>query len=353
MKNSHFPQQPGLGIGEYIKNDPGPSQCLFTISNSAGLTAVITNFGARLVSLIVPDRSGKPVDVILGFKKLNHYRQRPESYFGSVVGRYANRINGGEFKINGESFVLDQNENGNCLHGGFIGFDLKWFTVEKFNDTSVTMSLISGNGECGFPGTLTVKVTYAMTENRGLEIAYEAMCDRITVINLTNHAYFNLNGRGNGNILNHIIQIRSDYFIPIDESGIPEGVIQQVDGTPFDLRKALTIGARINDNSLQLRRGKGYNHTFVVRNGSGKTSVVRAMGDKSGIIMEILTTEPGIHFYSGNEMQQTTTNPYGFRSGFALETQHYPDSPNHKNFPSTILKPGQIFKSRTWYKFAV
>jgi aldose 1-epimerase len=322
------------------------------LKNATGMNVLISNHGARLVNLSFPDKHGKAVNVLLGFNSLHTYQKRPESYFGAVIGRFANRISGGRLPVGTNLFQLDQNESQNCLHGGDEGFDLKVFHIDELSEKHVVMSVTSPDGECGFPGNLLVRTSYFLIDRNTLEIGFEAESDRDSHINLTNHGYFNLNGKENGNVLSHIVQINSDHFVSINSDMLPDGKLAPVDKTPFDFRRATSIGARINDNNIQLRNGNGYNHTFATRDTGIKSAAARVMGDRSGILMEVFTTEPGIHFYTANEMTVTKESPYGFHSGFAMETQHFPDSPNQPNFPSTLIRAGQRFNSRTLFKFS-
>jgi aldose 1-epimerase len=328
---------------------------LYILKNKNGMEAAITNYGGRLVSLLVPDKNGKITDVVAGFENVEGFQHSTEPYFGATIGRYGNRIANGKFKLNGKAYTLYKNNGPNTLHGGKKGFqDVVW-DVNQPNDTTLQLSYLSKDMEEGFPGNLNVKVTYALTDDNCLKINYEATTDKPTIVNLTNHAFFNLNGWGSGTILNHEVQIDADNYTPVDSTLIPSGKIVTVAGTPFDFKKSTTIGARVNDNNEQLKNGKGYDHNFVLNKHSNSTPVAKVKGDKSGIVMEVYTEEPGLQFYSGNFMHSKNSMKAGkkddFRTAFAMETQHFPDSPNQPQFPSTTLKPGQTYKTQSCYKF--
>jgi len=319
--------------------------------------AAVTNYGARLVSLIVPDKTGNPTDVVVGYDNIDSYLHRPDTYFGAIVGRYGNRIAKGHFKLNGKEYTLPTNDGPNTLHGGTKGFDAGIWTGKQLSDKSVQLYYLSTDGEMGFPGNLQVRVTYTLTDSNTLRIDYEATTDKATVLNITNHSYFNLNGQGSGTINNHLLQLNADAYTPVDSTLIPTGKIEPVAGTPFDFRQPTAIGSRINANNQQLKYGKGYDHNFVLnksKDSLGLAAIVE--GDKSGIVLTVRTDQPGVQFYGGNFMKGTNPIKFGkkdeYRSAFCLETQHYPDSPNEPSFPSTELKPGQTFRSTTTFTFA-
>jgi aldose 1-epimerase len=328
---------------------------LYVLKNHKGVEAAVTNYGGRLVSLIVPDKDGKPTDVVAGFDNVEGYIHSTEPYFGATIGRYGNRIAGGKFKLEGKSYQITVNNGPNALHGGKMGFqDVVW-DARQVNGHTLELHYLSKDGEEGFPGNLQVKVTYMLTQDNGLSISYEATTDKTTVVNLTNHAFFNLNGWGNGNVLNHTLQINADNYTPVDETLIPTGKLLSVAGTPFDFRKGMAIGVRIHDHNPQLANGKGYDHNFVLNKHALNTKVATVKGNLSGIFMSVYTDQPGLQFYSGNfmagknKMKGNTTDVY--RSAFALETQHFPDSPNEPGFPSTVIKPGEVYRTRTCYQF--
>jgi aldose 1-epimerase len=334
----------------------GQPTTLYLLKNSGKVSAAITNYGARVVSLLVPDKNGVLTDVALGYDSIGPYVHGPETFFGAVVGRYGNRIAKGKFKLNGKEYTLATNNGPNSLHGGKKGFGAVVWTGKQVNDSTVELTYLSKDGEEGYPGNLKVSVTYTLAGD-GLQIGYEASTDKATVANLTNHTYFNLNGQGNGTINNHVLQIAAQTYTPVDSTLIPTGTLLPVDGTPFDFRQPTAIGARINDDNQQLKYGKGYDHNFVVgtRNDVSQ-AVVTIKGDQSGIVMKVYTDQPGVQFYGGNFMTGANTLKGGkkdeYRGAFCLETQHYPNSPNQPTFPSTELKPGQTWKSSTTYRFS-
>lgn len=342
----------------------GKSTDLYVL-HSGKLFAAITNYGARVVSLVVPDRNGTQTDVVLGYDSIGKYVHQPETYFGAIVGRYGNRIAKGKFPLNGKEYSLYTNNGPNSLHGGKKGFGAVVWTAGKSDSTSVQLTYESKDGEEGYPGNLSVTVTYSL-DSAGLRIDYDATTDKATVLNITNHSYFNLNGQGSGTINNHLLQINADHYTPVDSTLIPTGKLDPVGGTPFDFSKPTAIGAHVNDSSNpQIKFGHGYDHNFVLLPtklgppqgypGRGPAAIVT--GDRSGITLTVYTDQPGIQFYGGNFM--AGTNPLkgrktdGFRSAFCLETQHYPDSPNEPSFPTTVLNPGERYHSSTRYDLSV
>ena len=337
--------------------DGKPSN-LYVLKNS-NIVAAITNYGARVVSLLVPDKNGKMTDVVVGFDNVNDYTQGSDTYFGAIVGRYGNRIAKGKFELDGKEYTLPTNNGPNSLHGGDTGFSRKVWDAQQLNDSTLQLTYVSKDGEEGYPGTLTAKVTYTVMGNQGLKIDYHATTDKKTVVNLTNHSYFNLNGEGSGTINNHLMMINADKFTPVDSTLIPTGNLESVANTPLDFRSPTAIGARINDtSSVQLKYGKGYDHNFVINpTNDSLTKAAEVMGDQSGIVMDVYTDQPGMQFYGGNFMDGLHTIKGGkkdnYRTAFCLETQHYPDSPNHPDFPSTTLSPGEVYKTTTIYEFSV
>ena len=331
---------------------------LFILKNKKNMEASLTNYGGRIVSLLVPESSGKLVDVVVGFDRVSDYVTSTEPYFGATIGRYGNRIAKGSFVIDGKTYQSSINNAPNMLHGGKMGFQNVVWDAEQTNDQTLVLTYLSKDMEEGFPGNLKVRVTYTLTDDNELKIDYEATTDKITVVNLTNHAFFNLNGEGSGNILDHTLGVNADKYIPVDTTLIPTGKILPVDGTPFDFRKMVAIGKRISEENEQLKNGLGYDHNFVLNrtNTNGLQAAATVTGDKSGITMQVFTTEPGLQFYSGNFMQSKNTFKSGvkddFRTAFCLETQHFPDSPNQPSFPSTLLKPGETYRSTSVYKFS-
>ncbi len=344
----------------FVDTLDGKATDLYIIKNSRGSKLAITNYGGRFVGLLVPDKTGRLRDVVVGFKTLEGFINSTEPYFGATIGRVGNRIAKGKFSIDGKEYNLFTNNGPNTLHGGKKGFQYVVWDAEQLNDSTLVLSYLSKDGEEGFPGNLQVKVTYGLTQNNEVTMQYEATTDKKTVVNLTNHAFFNLNGEGSGSINNHLLQINADAYTPIDVTLIPTGKTEPVSSTPFDFTKPMSIGSRLDTNAnTQLRYGNGYDHNFVLRrnNSAGLQAAASIVGDASGIIMEIATTEPGLQFYGGNFMQSKNTFKGGskddFRTAFCLETQHFPDAPNQPTFPSIILEPGKTYLSSSVYKFSI
>ncbi len=334
---------------------------LYILTNKNRLKAAITNYGGKLVSLLVPDSSGKLTDVVLGYNSLKDYQQYTKNgaYFGALIGRYGNRIAKGKFSLDGEQYELAINNGPNALHGGLKGFNSVVWDVVNTTPNSIELHYLAKDGEEGFPGNLNVTVTYTLTGDNALEIAYQATTDKTTVLNLTNHSYFNLNGEGSGTINDHTLQLNATEFTPVDATLIPTGKLEPVAGTPLDFTIPEKIGSRIEDKNQQMVYGKGYDHNYVLNAGKEKGQHLAAivLGDKSSIEMQVYTDQPGIQFYSGNFMEGGDTgksgHAYESRTAFCLETQHFPDSPNQPQFPTTALKPGETFNSVTFYKFSV
>ncbi|MDZ7330564.1 MAG: galactose mutarotase [candidate division KSB1 bacterium] len=333
---------------------------LYTLTNSNGVTVQITNYGGIVTSLLVPDKNGKIGDVVLGYDNLDGYL-KASPYFGCIVGRYGNRIAKGKFTLNGKTYNLATNNGPNHLHGGVRGFDkVVWQAkpIKSQDAVGLELSYLSPDGEEGYPGNLSVKVTYTLTNENALHIDYEASSDQPTICNLTHHSYFNLKDGGASPILDHELMLNADYFTPVDETLIPTGELRPVDGTPFDFRRPTPIGARINVDDEQIKYGLGYDHNFVLNGNMGELRMVGKLREAStGRVMEIWTTEPGLQFYSGNFLDGSIIGKNGttyyHRHGLCLETQHFPDSPNHPNFPSTVLNPGEKYQTTTIYKFMV
>jgi aldose 1-epimerase len=335
----------------------GKQTHFYTLKNKNGVQGSFTNYGAHLISLAVPDKDGKLTNVVIGFSDIDGYKKALSSYFGATIGRYGNRIAKGHFVLEGKRYDLYINNKPNTLHGGLKGFnDVVWDT-KNVTDSMITFTYLSKDMEEGYPGNLNCAVTFELTPDNALKISYEATTDKTTVVNLTNHSYFNLNGIGSGTILDHMMALDAGSYTPVDSTLIPTGKIAPVVYTPFDFSAPATIGSRINDSDQQLKNGKGYDHNFVLNKHDITGSVGWVVGDKSGIQMDIYTDEPGIQFYSGNFMSGKNTMLGGktddYRTGFCLETQHYPDSPNHPQFPSTQLKPGETYKTVTIYEFSI
>jgi aldose 1-epimerase len=332
---------------------------LYTLTNANGVEARVSNYGGTVVSLMVPDRNGAFEDVVLGFDTLEEYVEK-SLYFGCIVGRYANRIAKGRFTLDGVEYTLAQNDGENHLHGGIKGFDKVVWQAKQFErDDAVGLELayLSKDGEEGYPGNLSVKVIYSLTDDDELKIEYSATTDRPTVVNLTNHSYFNLAGQVSRDILGHELTIYADRFTPVNGTLIPTGELRSVVGTPLDFSEPVAIGSRIEQDYDQLRFGKGYDQNWVLDNPEGSlTLAARVHEPTSGRIMEVYTTEPGLQFYSGNFLDGTATGKGGIvyhkRFGLCLETQHYPDSPNKPGFPSVVLRPGEEYVQTTVYKFS-
>ena len=332
----------------------------FTLTNAAGMRVRILTYGGIIQSTEVPDRRGHNANVALGFDNLADYVAK-NPYFGAITGRYANRIALGRFTLDGVTYQLPINNPPNSLHGGTVGFDKHiWATTPFRHDGEVglVMTHTSPDGDQGYPGTMQATVTYTLTESNGIRMEYRATTDRATVVNLTNHTYFNLAGEGSGTIENHVLFLNANRYTPVDPTLIPTGELAPVAGTPLDFTRPTAIGARIRDAFPQLVIGRGYDHNWVLnREGAGLALAARAVEPRSGRVLAVRTTEPGIQFYSGNFLDGTLVGTshrmYRQGDGFALETQHYPDSPNHPNFPSTVLRPGQVFRSTTVFQFTV
>lgn len=357
---SHKKSEPAAlpARGGYKQIINGKQGDLFLLKNKGVSQVTITSLGARVVSLLVPDRNNKLTDVVLGFDSVNSYQKKINQYFGATVGRYGNRIAKGKFTLDGKAYQLDLNNGPNSLHGGKEGFFSKVWDAEMLSDQKLSLSYVSKDGEGGYPGNLSVKIVYTLTDDNSLDIDYTAVSDKNTIVNLTNHSFFNLEGAGNSTVNKHILTIFASYFTPIDSFSIPTGYLQKVTGTPFDFEKPTPIGERIEANDNQLKLTRGYDHNFVLDEKEGKHKAASVYAPSSGIEMQVFTTEPGVQFYSGNNLKASEqigkgNKAYGPRSGFCLETQHFPDSPNKPDFPSTVIKAGEQYRSSTTYKFAV
>ena len=351
-----------IDVQPYGQTSEGIDVNLFTLTNRNGVEMRVTNYGGIIVSLKVPDARGQFDDVVLGYDSLAGYIEE-NPYFGAIIGRYGNRIAGGRFELDGETYQLATNNGPNHLHGGIKGFDKVVWQAEPFEadgSRGLVFSYTSPAGEEGYPGTLDVRVTYTLTDDDELIFDYEATTDAATHVNLTQHSYFNLAGHGAGDILDHELMLNADAFTPVDSTLIPTGEIRAVEGAPLDFRSPARIGARIEADHPQIVRGLGYDHNFVLnRDQAAQDSVAlaaRVVEPGSGRAMEVYTTEPGIQFYSGNFLDGTIRGKdgvvYARRTGFCLETQHFPDSPNRPAFPSTVLRPGERYHTRTLYRFS-
>ncbi|MEJ5091534.1 galactose-1-epimerase [Sphingobacterium faecium] len=330
---------------------------LYTLANGK-LKAALTNYGARLVNLQVPDQTGQLTDVILGYDSAAEYKAHADNFYGAIVGRYGNRIGDATFTLQGVKYELEKNDGKNSLHGGTHGVYNQVWDVAHRSDSSITFTYLSPDGEAGYPGKVNMQVTYTLNHTGGLVMDYQANTDKETVLNLTNHAYFNLSGAGSETILDHELQIDGEAITEVDDTLIPTGKSIPVAGTPFDFRKAFVIGDRIEVDNAQLKIGKGYDHNFELAKSTDFRKVAAVYAPKTGIEMQVWTTEPGLQFYSGNFMSDTDPKGknglvYPFRSAFCLETQHYPDAPNHSSFASTVVKPDQTYKTKSEYRFKI
>jgi len=338
----------------------GETVYLYTLKNASGMEVTITNYGGTLTSVKAPDRQKKFDDVVLGFDNVDGYTQKLNTaYFGAIIGRYGNRIANGTFTLDGHTYHIPINDGPNALHGGTKGFNAHIWEAKEVSSEygpGVELHYVSPDGQEGFPGTLNVTVRYSLGAKNELRIDYTATTDKDTVLNLTNHSYFNLSGAGSATALNHLVTLVADKFTPINSTLIPTGAIQNVAGTPLDFRKATRVGERINDKYQQLIYAKGYDHNFVLNSPGNLNAMAAKVEDPaSGRVMEVFTTQPGIQFYTGNFLDgkiHGIGGAYRYRSALCFETQHFPDSPNHPNFPSTVLRPGQTFHSTTIYRFS-
>ncbi len=328
---------------------------LITLRNRAGMQIALTDYGARLVSALVPDKYGNLIDVVLGFDSIKGYVNAQEQYHGATIGRFCNRIAAGKFCIDDQEFTLSLNNGPNSLHGGKEGFHTKVWDRQVSFKKLVDFYYVSADGEEGFPGELKTSVSYELSNENEIIIKFRATTNATTIINLTNHAYFNLNGEGNGDVLNHIVQINSDEFVPINNQQIPEGGVMPVEGTAFDFREPKSIAQDFEAKEEQLINGTGYDHCFVNKQPLSQ-AVAHAYSKDSGICMEVFTSEPGLQFYTGNFLADDlgkSGHKYLRYGGFCFEAQHYPDSPNQKGFPTVLLKPGEVFQSEIRYKFSI
>jgi len=330
---------------------------LYTLKNAHGLVAQVTNYGGRVVSLWTPDKDGAFADVVLGYDNIDGYLNSSEKYFGALIGRYGNRIGNGRFELEGKEYQLATNNGKNHLHGGDKGFDSVVWDATVVGEDFLELQYTSKHMEEGYPGELKIKVQYRLTHNNDLEVEYWATTDKTTIVNLTHHSFFNLGGHGSGTINDHILQINAAYYTPVDNTLIPDGTIATVEETPFDFREPKPIIESLNENNEQLKRGNGYDHNFVLNhNMTGLNYGAKIVDPVSGRRLEVYTNEPGLQFYGGNFLDGTIQGKYGkiyeYRSAFCLETQHFPDSPNQPNFPSTLLEPNEEYHSFCRYRFS-
>ena len=349
----------GLLVDTFQKIVDGRQTGLYTLTNENGCEVTVTNYGAKIVSLMVPDKSGTLVDVVLGHNTIDEYLTSEEAYFGAVCGRTANRIAKGRFSLEGEAYQLAVNNGPNALHGGIKGFNAVVWEVKKLTGQSIELFYLSPDGEEGYPGNLSVTITYILTDDNALDIHYKATTDKTTILNLTNHSYFNLSGQGDPSVGDHWMKLNADSYLPTDNTAIPYGNAESVKGTPFDFTEPHTIGERIEDDFEQLHFGKGYDHTFILNKGAQDeySYAGYCLSPKTGIKMDIYTTEPGMQVYTGNWMTGNFAGKngkrYPARSAVCFETQHYPDSINKPQYPSVVLRPTDTFGSRTTYRFSV
>jgi aldose 1-epimerase len=345
--------------GAYSKLVGNQNTSIYFLRNSNNVTVAITNYGGRMVALIVPDKNGLATDIVLGYDSVDHYLNKPEAYFGAIIGRYGNRIANARFTLKDTTYRLAANNGPNSLHGGPTGFHNQVWTVNSHQANQLILSYLAKDGEEGYPGNLMVKVTYTLTDANELKMEYEATTDKTTVVNLTNHAYYNLNGQGDSTITDHELNIFASNFSAVDSTLIPVGAPVPVKETPFDFTRPKLIGRDIAVEHIQIKNGLGYDHNFVldkkIPHEMVKAAVVYA--PRTGILMEVFTTEPAIQFYSGNFLDGNLVGKknkkYSYRSAFCLETQHFPDAPNQPDFPSTELEPGKKYITTTIYKFGI
>ncbi len=348
----------GLKKADFQSEVNGKATGLYVLKNTNGAEACITNYGGRLVSIMVPDKNGKMTDVVLGYDNIKQYVETDGNY-GALIGRYGNRIANGTFTLDDVAYTLPRNNNGHCLHGGPEGYHAKVWEAHQPSDQVLELSYLSPDGEAGFPGNLQIKVIYTLTNDNAIDICYEATTDKPTVVNLTNHSYFNLSGVPGSQITDHTLMINADTYVPVDQTLIPTSELAPVEGTPMDLRQPIVIGSSIDDAFQQLQYGLGYDHNWCLNtNGDINLLAAKAISPASGIGLEVYTNEPGIQFYAGNAMAKAGDKGkhgivYPHRGALCLETQHYPDSPNQPSFPSTVLHPGEKYVSQCIYKFTV
>lgn len=349
----------GLLLSNFEKVVEGKTTSLYILTNKQGNEVAITSYGAKIVSLMVKDKNDKLVDVVTGHNSIDEYLISEEPYFGAICGRYGNRIAKGSFELDGVTYNnLAINNGPNSLHGGIKGFNAVVWDAKQIDQQTLELSYTSIDGEEGFPGELTTTVTYHFSDNDELEISYQATTNKPTVLNLTNHSYFNLSGAGDSSIADHILEINADNYLPTDETAIPYGPKEKVENTPMDFRTPQSVGLRIDDEFQQLIWARGYDHTYVLnKTGKELSFCARCYSPKTGIVMETYTTEPGVQLYTGNWMTGNfiakNGQRYPARAALCLETQHFPDSPNKPEYPSTVLRPAETFKSKTIYKFSI
>ena len=347
----------GLWTSNFQAEKDGKKTDLFVLKNANGMEVCITNFGGRIVSVMVPDKEGAMRDVVHGFDSVQDYMKHPTD-FGATIGRYANRINQGRITVEGVEYQLPQNNYGHCLHGGPNGFQYAVFDVEEADERSLTLSYTSKDGEEGFPGNLICRVNFTLTDDNAIDISYDAETDRTTVVNMTNHSYFNLDGDASKTNAHYLLTLDADRYTPVDSTFMTTGEILPVEGTDMDFRTPVAVGERIDNDFIQLQYGKGYDHNWVLNTqGDINRPCATLASLESGIMLEVYTSEPGIQVYAGNFLDGTLTGKkgaiYGHRTAICLETQKYPDTPNKPEWPSALLKPGEKYTSRCIYKFSI
>ena len=358
-EKSQSTQMENIQVSDYGVTAKGDSIKKYTLTNKNGMKVEVINFGGIITSLTAPDKNGKYEDVVLGFTKPEGYFNGNPYYFGALIGRFGNRIANAKFTLDGKTYDIDKNDGPNSLHGGKEGFHTKIWTVEPIGNAetpSLKLTYVSNDGEEGYPGKLTTTVVYTLTKDNALEIAYEATTDKTTIVNLTQHSYFNLSGKFTQPITDHELQLDADQFLPVNGTLIPTGERRNVAGTPFDFKTPKLIGKDINSDDEQVKLGKGFDHNWIL-NGTGLRKIATVYHSGTGRVMEVSTDQPGVQFYSGNfldgKFDTKTGGKNEHRTGFCLETQHFPDSPNEASFPTVVLKPGEKFQSKTIYKFSV
>jgi len=357
MKNKIL--QSGLQTADFCKEINGKETILCTLTNKSGAEVAITNYGAKIVSIMVPDRTGKLVDVVLGHNSIDEYLTSEEPYFGAICGRYANRIAKGKFTLNGVDYHLAINNSPNSLHGGIKGFNSVVWDLKQIDEQTIELKYTAADGEEGYPGKLNVTVNYHLSDNNEIIISYLAVTDKPTILNLTNHSYFNLSGAGDPSVYDHVLTINAEYYLPTDATSIPYGPQEEVEGTPMDFRTPHTVGERIDNDFEALRFGKGYDHTYILKKKEENelSFCAHCISPKTGIAMDVFTTQPGVQLYTGNWMTGNFIGKngkrYPCRAALCLETQHFPDSPNKPEYPSVVLNPGESFNHKTIYKFSI
>ncbi len=348
----------GLTPANFSGKVDGKDVQMYALTNGKGAEATIINYGAKIVSLCVPDKNGKLTDVVLGHNNLNEYLNSEEPYFGAVCGRTGNRIANGQFILDGVTYKLAINNGPNNLHGGLKGFNAVVWDAKQIDNQTLELTYLAKDGEEGFPGNLNVKMIYKLTDDNSFDIDYQATTDKATILNLTNHSYFNLSGEGDPSVNDHMLVMHASQYLPTDDTAIPYGKPEAVKGTPFDFTAPHAIGERIEDDFEQLHFGKGYDHTMVLDKKDGELALaIECYSPKTGIKMDIATTEPGVQIYTGNWMTGNFEGKHGhrypMRAAVCFETQHFPDSINKPEYPSIVLRPGETFKSKTTHRFSV